>query len=130
MPEGRQPHCIWITFQEGLALRELVPPSMDDEHPAYSFAIKLFEALLRLYQDRSLPGINVVTGLMEVVWLNHNVKHDHFPGALDVLAQTWQVMHELAYEQPVRGPGRPFDVSVPIVARGSEIPPGLEGAIA
>lgn len=127
LPEQRQYRCVFVNRDDGMALRELVPPQpFDPAAPAYSFAAKLYEALLRLWQDEGLDGFNVAVSPQEAMWINFALKHDSWRGALGVLAQTWQVLHEWNYDSPVRY-RTPLEAGEYVEAKS---PPGVEGSVA
>ncbi len=92
----RLPRCIVISKQNGLNLRELLIPTNN-----VSLRARIHEGLLRL-AVLEVEEINIPLNEDDVMDINTVVKNNHWPGANDLLLQTWAAAHELAQGETLR----------------------------
>jgi hypothetical protein len=104
LPEERQFGCLLLSREDGWALRELMrpydaPPELREMQQ--QFLRRLYEALLRMHV-LDLPTYGITMTIEDCLLVNQYVKSGAWQGADALLLQTWQVLHELTEQQPLR----------------------------
>jgi hypothetical protein len=97
----RQFGCIELTRTDALLLRDAIRPLSKVEpyetRLAIRFCEKLYEAILKI-KAHELETINIPLEDQEVFFINQFVANDDWANSLNLLEQTWLVLHELRHK--------------------------------